>query len=419
MKVARFAGVVDVPLFSAPDLNITDYVGFDAQPRFSGNCRVPMFSYQPQVKASNDSSVNRVVSIIPNITAHSELLKNPASIIDMAGMDFRQNWIDGSLYLLSETGITGTNYTWKLWRCQQSRAPGQVELTVPPYWFIDNSHPLTGTPQNRIEFQTTVLGGFDALGGGNCPLMLYCWNNAYNRVYVMVLTDAGLKARNGFSALTLPGATWLNTVSGSATAFCKNSRTNSATFGWENVVTPGSTIGVFHDNYIWVGKGLKTAPLVVNFQTAIYDPDAIDQIEPRWDYVSFDDAAYTAALANTQDAQGYKDGWIFTLLMNGTGKTGERQEVVVVDPIFNQYYVLRFVAQNPLAQSALKTTTTTYSVKIDTEGTVWFYNGGSPGFKDLIFNSWSPALFFNPAVINFDLPAIAMPCYNTCLPGYI
>jgi hypothetical protein len=105
--------------------------------------------------------------------------------------------------------------------------------------------------------------------------------------------------------------------------------------------------------------------------------------------------------------------------MNGAGYTGERQEIVVTDPMCSVFYVLRLVPQNASAAEALKTTTTAYCAKIDTEGTLWFYNGGSPGFKDAIYYSFAPRLFFNPTLADFDLPAITMPCYNTCLPGYL
>ena len=417
---ARFAGIVDVPIFSAPyDLNISGYQGFDASPRFARNCQAPLFSYQPSAANTNAGTVARVCSVIPNLTTQSESLLNPTQVAGLSGMSQRINWIDGYAWILNELPPQfGTNYRWLAWRFQQGRNAGLQNLSKPPAWFIDRFSPNAGFAQPRIEFTHPVLPGYDFVSGGKAPLLIYTWNNTYNRVYGMVYTDYGWKLRNLFTALPLPGATWLNFISGSPTAICRNEFANSAGFGFNNAGLGNYDGGPGFGNYMFVGKGTKSSPYILNFRTHEYNPDTITQQPPRFAPVGLP-APYSAAFEAATDVQGWQGGFIFTLLMNGAGYTGERQEIIVTDPMLSIFYVLRLVPQNPVAAEALKTTTTSYSAKIDTEGTLWFYNGGSPGFKNAIFYSFAPRLFFNPTLADFDLPAVTMPCYNTCLPGYL
>jgi len=419
MKVARFAGIVDVPIFSAPDLGITDYVGFDASPRFStGNYRAPLFSYQPQTLSTNDEVLGRVVSMLPNLNGPSITELNGDVVPGFSGMSARLSWFDDTVYMLNELPPSGTNYRWRLFKYPQTRKAG---IYTPPQvtkYRIDSGHPFTAFGLPRIEFQSSVLRGYDWASLQILPQMIFCQNTTYGSVYSMVLTWSGLRVRNAFVTAGMPGITWPNFVSGSSTAFTMNERANSFLFGRENRPSSIAAQGLGYSNYLFVGKGLKLAPVIVNWRTTEYDPVNIITAFPRWDYVSFDDAYYTDKLA-TARPQGYKDGFIFIIdTPLRDGRTGQLQEAIVTDPIFNSYYILRFVPQNPVAAQAMETTNTTWSVMIDTEGTVWFYNGGSPGFTDTIFNSYSPALFFNPRLIDFDLPAVVMPCYNTCMPGY-
>jgi len=419
---AKFVGVVDVPLFQRPgDLNLSDYAGFDANPSFSSySFQAPLFSNISAAAALDAGEIARIVSIIPNLNGDSETLRNPTQTVGVTGTSFRPQYIDGSIYILNEMpfGAGGLNYRWRLWRYPQTRKAGQY-FGDPARFFMDMNYPATYPPRIRIEFQTPPLAGFDWVNYQNTALMPFCWGNVYNRVYAMVMTAVGPRARNLFNTLALPGATWPNFISGSSLAFCRNNSVNSFAFGFGNQSFLGSGFGLGHANYLFVSKGTKGSAYIVNFKTNDYDPDTIMGQEPRFSQVSFDDPVYTAALDNVSHAGGWKNGFIFSLKTNGQGKTGQHTEIVVTDPMMTYYYVLRFVPQNAAAARALIPTNTTWSAAIDTEGTVWFYNGGSPGFKDIVFNSYSPALFFNPRLIDFDLPSITMPCYNTCLPGYI
>lgn len=400
MPTARFAGIVDVPLFESPDVPITDYVGFPASPAFSPSSDVPMFSYQPQSPSGDPKKLGRVAAIIPTLDGSSQVVLNPTTVPGLAGMSNRITHLDGFTYALNETETSGggVNYNWMLFKMFQGREAGiEVANATPSRWYITPSNPFVAVPNIRREFQLGIANSFDFMGSGVSAGILYNWNNNYNRVYCLLQTVFGLRLRNAFGAAEL-GMIFPQFVAGVA----------SARFAQK-------TLG---GNHLFVGKGLKDSAYVLHFNLMTYDPDTIDATSPGKQAVSLPAGVYQDALDNVINVTVWKNGFVLTLDTGGAGVTGQNQEVIVTDPYFKNFVVLRFVPQTSGAEEALVPDNTNWSCKIDTEGTIWFYNGGIGGFKNKVYNSWSPALFFNPRLLDIDLPAVTMPCYNTCLPGY-
>lgn len=398
MPAAVYQGMIDVPLFEGADVPLSDYVGFPASPAFSSSSDVPLFSYQPQAPSGNPKELGRIAGLIPTLDGVSQLLLNPTTVPGFSGMSIRATHLGGFTYCLNETETSGggTDYNWMLFKMMQSRAAGIYPAT-PTRWYITPDNPPVAVRNIRREFQLGVASTFDFMGSGTSAGILYTWSNTYTRVYMLMQTVFGLRLRNAFGTGEL-GMTFPQFVSGSTSARFSQKTLNG--------------------NHLFVSKGLKSTASVLHFNTMTYDPDTVDFDSPGKQDVSLPAGVYQNALNAVVNVTTWRNGFVLTLNTNGLGVTGQNQEVIVTDAYFRNFVVMRFVPQNASAEAALIPSATNWSCKIDTEGTVWFYNGGTAGFKNKVYNSWSPNLFFNPRLLDLELPAVTMPCYNTCMPGY-
>lgn len=111
----------------------------------------------------------------------------------------------------------------------------------------------------------------------------------------------------------------------------------------------------------------------------------------------------------------WRGGFIVILQTNGAGPTGQTCEVAVCDNNFQTYNLLKFVPQEATGQVALNRPATRWTVKIDTDGILYF-NSGSASDLTSIWYSYSPIPWAYPQLIYTPPPPLSLPCYTPCFP---
>jgi hypothetical protein len=102
------------------------------------------------------------------------------------------------------------------------------------------------------------------------------------------------------------------------------------------------------------------------------------------------------------------NGFIFTFRTNGTGPTGQRQEVVITNMDMTQYTIVRWHPQDATAKAQMSRGA--WSAMSDLNGVVWF-NSGAPG--DVAFPLASIAM--QPQILPLgSVNPIALPCFEPC-----
>lgn len=107
-------------------------------------------------------------------------------------------------------------------------------------------------------------------------------------------------------------------------------------------------------------------------------------------------------------------GFIVRLDTNGTGPTGQRYEIAIVDPTWSVYYLMKFVPMDAAAALAMTGAFNEWIVKIDENGIVYFSTGQAAQRLQVIysfgFNLQTPLIQFSP-------PPVTLPCFSPCTPA--
>jgi len=110
----------------------------------------------------------------------------------------------------------------------------------------------------------------------------------------------------------------------------------------------------------------------------------------------------------------FQGGFILTLNTNGAGPTGQRNEVVIIDPSFQKYWLLRFIAQSPSAVTALARATGAWPTKISPDG-ILYWNSGNGADAGSLWYTYSPIPWGFPQ-FSYSPGTYRLPCYTTCYP---
>lgn len=140
-------------------------------------------------------------------------------------------------------------------------------------------------------------------------------------------------------------------------------------------------------------------------------PFPIQNYTPVWDDPSLQNVMNGNLSGYTLDI--WKGGWIIKLGTNGTGPTGQPEEIAVTDPGMTTYNLLRFIPQDPAAQIVFNHASTFgWQVKVDPNGIVYF-NSGAPADQLKILYSYSPIGFVYPQFV-YKPGFISLPCFTPC-----
>lgn len=265
------------------------------------------------------------------------------------------------------------------------------------YRFQSSWHQPTDVT-NEAEFQSFLISGrglFDQLSnaplnfsnggiGVSNPGFLYGTSSAtYNGAVIQ--KNTGLEFHDG--AFEVVGFNISQLWSGSSVYQCAYGDRNYFFF----------TAATLHDP-LYGHYDLSLGPASVLPVTPVF-PDAVLQ---------------AALLAGDYTVKVYKNGFVFVFDTNGTGPTGQRFEVALVRYDFAYMALLRFIAGDPTAKTALaRTSAVDWKVKPDTDGIVYWNSGHAAD----ILNVW----FSQPVTVHAPSGQIpySLPCYTPCYPDPI
>jgi len=110
----------------------------------------------------------------------------------------------------------------------------------------------------------------------------------------------------------------------------------------------------------------------------------------------------------------FQGGFVVTLPTNGSGPTGQRNEIAVIDPSFQKYWLLRFIPQSASGVTALARATGAWPIKISPDGILYF-NSGNGADAGSLWYTYSPIPWGFPQ-FSYTPGTYKLPCYTTCYP---
>ncbi len=118
----------------------------------------------------------------------------------------------------------------------------------------------------------------------------------------------------------------------------------------------------------------------------------------------------------------YEGGWILSIYTANAGPTGNRCEILVCDPAFTKYWILKPIPRDGFTDLALKNTgapftTSPWQVKVDKYGIVWLFAIGTAlPYSASIITSFEPIAWELPQIAYVPRASVSLPCFETCLP---
>lgn len=170
---------------------------------------------------------------------------------------------------------------------------------------------------------------------------------------------------------------------------------------FSRINTPGP-----YDNCMWSSIGLANpTPTRTLFNSGNLNGSMF--IDP----MAMDNAALNAVfqVANSVNSSAFYNGFIFPLVVNGAGVTGQYCEVCVFTPDMSGYYILQLTPQDAVAAQQLSRTSGVPSVKMDSQGIFWFNSGHALDHNAALFSFSSGYQF--PVYYFGNLNPITLPCF--------
>lgn len=123
-----------------------------------------------------------------------------------------------------------------------------------------------------------------------------------------------------------------------------------------------------------------------------------------------------ATLFNARAPVSWNNGFLWIVETLGAGPTGQRFELIFMDGMASQWWLVRLNPQDAASGEAVTNAVTTgWQATVDPLGILWF-NPNTAATAAKMFYSFSPLEFFFPWIYPQVLNPITLPCYSTCNP---